>query len=99
MRNAEPGYTFYERGVVNGERKRDFIDAGDARPLGVIIYYLLSDQAKEVSLSILDEAGQRDPHLRQGRDSHRAVQSRFDNRGTGRISVDRRSQGQRRQRA
>jgi photosystem II stability/assembly factor-like uncharacterized protein len=55
VRNAEPGYTFYERGIVNGERKRDFIDAGDARPLGVIIYYLLSDQAKEVSLDILDD--------------------------------------------
>jgi len=57
VRNAEPGYTFYERGTVNGERKRDFIDAGEARPLGVIIYYLLSDKAKEVSLTILDEAG------------------------------------------
>ena len=34
-----------------------FIDAGDARPLGVIIYYLLSDQAKDVSLAIVDEAG------------------------------------------
>ena len=57
VRNAEAGYTFYERGTVNGERKRDFIDAGEARPLGVILYYLLSDQAKEVSLSILDEQG------------------------------------------
>jgi len=57
VRNAEPGFTFYERGIVDGERKRDFIDAGEARPLGVIIYYLLSDKAKEVSLSILDEQG------------------------------------------
>jgi hypothetical protein len=57
VRNAEPGYTFYEHGIVNGERKRDFIDAGEARPLGVIIYYLLSDNAKEVSLSILDADG------------------------------------------
>ena len=57
VRNAEPGYTFYERGTVNGARKRDYIDAGDARPPGVIIYYLLSDQAKEISLTILDEAG------------------------------------------
>ncbi len=57
VRNAEPGYTFYERGSVNGERKRDFINAGDARPLGVIIYYLLSDQAKEVKLSIFDADG------------------------------------------
>ncbi len=57
VRNAEPGYTFYERGVVNGERERDYIDAGDARPRGAILYYLLSDQAKDVSLSILDEQG------------------------------------------
>ena len=57
VRNAEPGYTFYERGIVNGERQRDFIDAGDARPLGVIIYYLLSDRAGEVSLTILDAEG------------------------------------------
>jgi hypothetical protein len=54
VRNAEPGYTFYELGTVNGERKREFIDAGEAKPLGVIIYYLLSAQAKEVSISILD---------------------------------------------
>jgi photosystem II stability/assembly factor-like uncharacterized protein len=57
VRNAEPGYTFYERGIVNGERKREFIDAGDARPLGVILYYLLSEQANDVSLTILDEQG------------------------------------------
>ena len=57
VRNAEAGYTFYERGIVNGERKRDFIDAGDARPLGVLFYYLLSDDANEVTLTILDESG------------------------------------------
>jgi photosystem II stability/assembly factor-like uncharacterized protein len=57
VRNAEPGYTFYERGTVNGERKREYINAGDARPQGVIIDYLLSEQAKEVSLSILDADG------------------------------------------
>jgi hypothetical protein len=57
VRNAEPGYTFYERGVVNGERRREYIDAGDARPRGAVIYYLLSDDAKDVSLSILDADG------------------------------------------
>jgi len=57
VRNAEPGYTFYERGVINGERQRDYIDAGDARPRGVILYYLLSDEAGEVNLSILDAEG------------------------------------------
>ena len=48
VRNAEAGYTFYERGVVNGERKRDFIDAGEARPLGVLIYYLLREDADDI---------------------------------------------------
>jgi hypothetical protein len=57
VRNAEAGYTFYERGIVNGERKRDYIDAGDARPQGAIIYYLLSDDATDVSLAILDPQG------------------------------------------
>ncbi len=57
VRNAEPGYTFYERGVVDGERKREFLDAGDPRPLGVIIYYLLSEDAREVTLTILDADG------------------------------------------
>jgi hypothetical protein len=42
---------------VNGERKRDFIDAGDARPLGVLFYYLLSDTADDVSIAILDADG------------------------------------------
>ena len=57
VRNGEPGYTFYERGTVNGERKRDYLNAGDARSQGVIIDYLLSEEAKEVSLSILDADG------------------------------------------
>jgi hypothetical protein len=57
VRNAEPGYTFYERGMVNGERKREFILGGAARPHGVIIYYLLSDEAQEATLEILDDAG------------------------------------------
>ena len=57
VRPAEQGYTFYERGIVNGERRREYLNAGAARPQGVLIYYLLREDAKEVSLSILDEAG------------------------------------------
>jgi hypothetical protein len=57
VQNMRPGHTFIELGVVNGERKRKFLDAGDARPDGVIIYYLLSDKARDVSLTILDEQG------------------------------------------
>ena len=57
VRNAEPGRTFYERGVINGERVREYIDAGDANPVGVTIDYLLRDDASEVSLEILDADG------------------------------------------
>jgi photosystem II stability/assembly factor-like uncharacterized protein len=80
VRNAEAGYTFYERGVVNGERKREFIDAGDARPLGVMIYYLLSEDAEEVALTILDEDGR---EIRTFSDEEIPTQrfGSFDNRG------------------
>ena len=57
VRNAEQGYTFYERGNVNGIRKRDFIDAGEARPNGVKIYYLLREDARNIRLEILDADG------------------------------------------
>ena len=57
VQNTRPGHTFYEQGIVDGEKKRQFIDAGDSRPMGVIIYYLLSDKAKDASLTILDEQG------------------------------------------
>ena len=36
---------------------RKFIDAGDARPDGAIIYYALGKEAKDVSLTILDADG------------------------------------------
>jgi hypothetical protein len=57
VQNHRPGHTFYEQGIVGGIRKRKFIEGGEPRPDGVIIYYLLSDQAKEVSLAILDADG------------------------------------------
>jgi hypothetical protein len=55
VQNGRLGHTFYELGIVNGERKRKFIDAGDARPYGAIINYWLGDDAENVSLTILDE--------------------------------------------
>jgi photosystem II stability/assembly factor-like uncharacterized protein len=54
VQNGRVGHTFIELGIVNGERKRKFLDAGDARPYGAIIYYTLGQGAKDVSLSILD---------------------------------------------
>jgi photosystem II stability/assembly factor-like uncharacterized protein len=80
VRNAEPGYTFYERGIVNGERKREFLDAGEARPLGVIIYYLLSEDAQDVSLTILDEDGNEVRNFTQDEIPTERFES-FDNRG------------------
>ena len=56
-RNAEPGRTFYERGVINGEHLREYINAGDADPRGVTIDYLLRDDVEEVTLEILDADG------------------------------------------
>jgi photosystem II stability/assembly factor-like uncharacterized protein len=52
------GSAFYELGVVNGERKRNFIDAGTPRPYGAIIHYWLGEDANDVSLSILDQENQ-----------------------------------------
>jgi hypothetical protein len=57
VQNGRIGHTFYELGVVNGERRRKFLDAGAARPYGAIIYYMLGEDAKDVSLSILDSNG------------------------------------------
>lgn len=54
VQNGRMGHTFYELGIVNGERKRKFLDAGGARPHGAIIHYWLGDDVKEASLSILD---------------------------------------------
>ncbi len=54
VQNGRMGHTFIELGVVNGERKRRFLDAGDARPRGAIIYYSLPRGVKDVSLTILD---------------------------------------------
>ena len=57
VQNQRPGLIYYELGVVNGEKKRKFVDAGDARPLGVMMYFRLGEGANDISLSILDEQG------------------------------------------
>ena len=59
VQNMRPGLTYYEEGFtpVNGERKRKFIDAGDPKSLGVVIYFKLSSEPSEISLTILDKNG------------------------------------------
>jgi len=57
VQNQRPGLIYYELGVVNGEKKRKFVDAGDPKSLGVVIYFKLNQDVDAVSLSILDEGG------------------------------------------
>jgi hypothetical protein len=56
VQNMRPGLTFYEIAFkpVNGERKRKFIDAGDPKPLGVMMYFRLKSEPKEVMIEILN---------------------------------------------
>lgn len=59
VQNMRPGLTYYEIAFTptNGERKRKFIDAGDPKPLGVVIYFKLAKKPKEIRLDILDDNG------------------------------------------
>jgi len=59
VQNMRPGLTYYELTFkpVNGERKREFIDAGAPRPLGVMMYFKLAAEPEEISLAILDGSG------------------------------------------
>ena len=57
VQNHRPGHTFYELGMVNGEMKRKYLDAGDAKPNGVIIYYNLENADKNATLTIKEKSG------------------------------------------
>jgi photosystem II stability/assembly factor-like uncharacterized protein len=59
VQNQHPGQTYYELGVVNGEKKRLFVDAGDPEPWGALVYFKLnaSVRDKEISISVLDADG------------------------------------------
>ncbi|WP_282123379.1 WD40/YVTN/BNR-like repeat-containing protein [Algibacter mikhailovii] len=59
VQNMRPGLTYYEIGFtpINGERKRKFIDAGDPKSLGAVMYFKLKNEPKEINLVILDKEG------------------------------------------
>ena len=59
VQNMRPGLTYYEEEFVpvNGERKRKFLDAGDPKPLGPVMYFRLAKEPTDISLAILDEDG------------------------------------------
>jgi hypothetical protein len=57
VQNMRPGLTYYELGVVNGEKKRKFVDAGDPKPLGAMMYFRLAEGVNDVSITIMDADG------------------------------------------
>ncbi len=57
VQNGRHQHTFYELGIVNGERKRKFIDSGDARPRGAILYYHLAKETPDLELEVIDPDG------------------------------------------
>jgi len=59
VQNMRPGLTYYEESFkpVNGERKRKFIDAGDPKPLGPVMYFKLESEPKEISIEVLNKEG------------------------------------------
>ena len=54
VQNLRPNHIFYELGVVNGEKRREFVNTGDAKSLGVTIYFELAKEPKQITLTILD---------------------------------------------
>jgi hypothetical protein len=58
VQNLRPGHQYYEQGVINGEKKRQYVNAGDAKPLGVMMYFRLEEGAEDVSITILDQNGE-----------------------------------------
>ena len=59
VQNMRPGLTYYELGFtpINGERKRKFINAGDPKSLGAVMYFKLAKEPKDISIEILDKDG------------------------------------------
>lgn len=55
VQNQRPNHIFYELGVVNGEQKRLYLNAGDAKSRGVAMYFELTQEPKVISLKILDD--------------------------------------------
>jgi photosystem II stability/assembly factor-like uncharacterized protein len=54
VQNQRPNHIFHELGLVNGEKMREFLNAGDAKSLGVAMYFELTKEPRDISLTILD---------------------------------------------
>ena len=48
---------YYELGFYNGERHRKFVVGGDAKSLGVTVYFELTKEPENISLTLLNDEG------------------------------------------
>lgn len=55
VQNMRPNHIFHELGTVNGEKKRQYLNTGDAKSFGVTVYFELTEEPKEINLVILDD--------------------------------------------
>ncbi|MFD2166379.1 hypothetical protein ACFSJY_08870 [Thalassotalea euphylliae] len=57
VKNQYGNMQYYELGDINGEKQREWITTGEAKPRGVKIYFELAKEPKDISLTILNDEG------------------------------------------
>ena len=55
VQNQRGNAQYYELGDINGEKRRKWVTTGDAKSRGVTMYFELTKQPKNISLTILTE--------------------------------------------
>jgi photosystem II stability/assembly factor-like uncharacterized protein len=57
VQNMYGNMQYYELGDINGEKRRKWVTTGDAKSRGVTMYFELTSEPKDISLTILNEEG------------------------------------------
>ncbi|NTS76673.1 hypothetical protein HR060_07300 [Catenovulum sp. SM1970] len=57
VQNQNGNMQYYELGVINGEQQREWVTTGEAKPRGVKIYFELTREPTDISLSIANDEG------------------------------------------
>jgi len=57
VQNQYGNMQYYELGKVNGETRRKWVTTGDAKSRGVAMYFELTQEPQDISLSILNDEG------------------------------------------
>ncbi len=55
VQNQRGNAQYYELGTVNGEKRRKWVTTGDAKSRGVTMYFELTKEPKDISLTILND--------------------------------------------